>query len=287
MKTPIRLGLALALGLGACASVPPPLAEARKYYKVAEGGVANELVPDKVLEAKQALVMAEKAYDEDDESFEAESMAYIATRKAKLAIAEGGRASAEKKMRSIDDEYVETQGALLKEARAAARLHKTRLDQQTRELAAERRARRAAEGQLGAAVSSLREIASVREDPRGVVITLDGAVLFPAGKVELLPIAKQRLVRVAQVLREQGDDKAITIEGHTDSRGSSRKNLAISERRAQAVRDHLIRLGVSADRIQAVGRGSGFPVASNRTPDGRANNRRVEIIVKESPADQG
>ena len=111
MNRSLAVALGLSLGLGACASVPPPLAEARKYYQVAETGVANQLVPDKVLEAKQALTAAEKAYDEDDESFESESLAYIATRKSKLAIAEGGRASAEKKMRTIDEEYVETQGA--------------------------------------------------------------------------------------------------------------------------------------------------------------------------------
>jgi outer membrane protein OmpA-like peptidoglycan-associated protein len=74
----------------------------------------------------------------------------------------------------------------------------------------------------------------------------------------------------------------VVIEGHTDSRGSDEYNDALSERRADAVAAALVRRGVSPDSVTSVGRGKAYPVASNATPEGRQQNRRVEIVFSDA-----
>ena len=132
-------------------------------------------------------------------------------------------------------------------------------------------------------MASLERIAAVKEEARGVVITLNGAVLFATGQATLLPIAEERLRQVAEALQES-QDGAIVVEGHTDSTGSDAMNQELSMARAQSVRDFLTSHGVPADRIIAQGFGSSRPVADNKSPEGRANNRRVEIIVQNQEA---
>jgi OOP family OmpA-OmpF porin len=111
------------------------------------------------------------------------------------------------------------------------------------------------------------------------VITLSGSVLFPSGDDQLSPIARQSLDRVATVLTEQPAQKPISIEGYTDSRGSDAFNQQLSQKRADAVRSYLVSKGLGADNLQAVGRGESSPIASNDTSEGRASNRRVEIVI--------
>jgi len=120
---------------------------------------------------------------------------------------------------------------------------------------------------------------AVRDEPRGTVITLPGNVLFQSGKDNLLPAAQQKLDAVALALKDQEEHKMV-VEGHTDSQGSESSNIDLSQRRAQTVRDYLVSRGVPNDKITAIGIGQGRPVASNSSPDGRAANRRVEIIVQ-------
>lgn len=145
-------------------------------------------------------------------------------------------------------------------------------------LAEERAKLASVEGKLQAAVASLAKMANVKEEARGVVITLSGSVLFATGQHELLPIAKDKLNDVAKALKDQGFKKVI-IEGHTDSRGSESNNEALSLKRANAVRTHLVSQGLAAKKIHAMGLGESRPVATNDTTEGRANNRRVELVV--------
>jgi outer membrane protein OmpA-like peptidoglycan-associated protein len=94
-----------------------------------------------------------------------------------------------------------------------------------------------------------------------------------------LPGAQQKLDQVAEALKNQADHKMI-VEGHTDSQGTESSNIELSQRRAQSVRDYLVSRGVPSDIITSTGLGQSRPVSDNSTPTGRANNRRVEIIVQ-------
>ncbi|HEY3666670.1 MAG TPA: OmpA family protein, partial [Polyangiaceae bacterium] len=142
----------------------------------------------------------------------------------------------------------------------------------------EKAARVEAEKKAAAALASLTEIAKVKEESRGVVITLSGSVLFATAKSDLLAIAKDKLDQVVKALQDQGF-KALVIQGYTDSRGNAAENDALSLRRAQSVRDYMVTRGIPSDKITAEGLGASKPVADNATADGRAENRRVEIVV--------
>lgn len=123
----------------------------------------------------------------------------------------------------------------------------------------------------------LARIAATKAEQRGIVVTLPG-IFFDPGKTELKAGAKKTLQRIAVQLK--GDDKIhISVEGHTDATGKSDKNMVISEKRAQAVRDYLVSQGVNPDRIVFAGKGDAEPVATNKTAAGRQQNRRVELII--------
>jgi OOP family OmpA-OmpF porin len=86
------------------------------------------------------------------------------------------------------------------------------------------------------------------------------------------------LEEAARILRED-PDIAVSVDGHTDAQGTDAYNDRLSERRAQAVVDHLVGLGISSSRLQPQGFGESRPVATNTTEEGRAENRRVELNV--------
>lgn len=281
--------LLLAFAIGCGSSQPTAqLVDARRAYEEVRTSKANQLTPAKVLEAKQALDRAERAHNDDPGSFEEKSLAYVAERQAQLAAAYADIAQADRDRQTADERYKEKQDELRRQAEARAEGAESSLTNargelanKGQELSSERAAREAAEKRAAAAIASLQEVARVKEESRGTVITLDGSVLFVTGKSELLPLAQNKLDGVAKVLQEQGDDKTVTIEGHTDNVGSDENNNRLSQARADSVRTYLVSRGVKADRVRAVGRGESTPLAGNDTPEGRANNRRVEIIIQD------
>ncbi|MFQ5600610.1 MAG: OmpA family protein [Candidatus Krumholzibacteriia bacterium] len=109
--------------------------------------------------------------------------------------------------------------------------------------------------------------------PQGTVLR---ELNFASGSAELPAKADEIL---AGLIRELLDDPELRIEvrGYTDDRGAAARNLVLSERRAQAVRDHLLASGIDAHRVRARGLGEAHPTASNDTPEGRAQNRRIEV----------
>lgn len=110
------------------------------------------------------------------------------------------------------------------------------------------------------------------------LVTLHGPQ-FDFDKATLKPDGKRLLDEAVRILKDK-PDMNVSVEGHTDSVGSDAYNQKLSERRAKAVRDYLVSQGVSASRITVVGWGEAKPVASNDTAEGRAENRRVEVIPK-------
>lgn len=112
-----------------------------------------------------------------------------------------------------------------------------------------------------------------------MVITLSGSVLFASGKSDVLPDAQTKLGNVATALSQQDPDSKIIVQGYTDSQGGQSFNQDLSQRRADSVRSYLVSHGLAADRVTAQGFGMGSPIADNASAEGRANNRRVEIVV--------
>ena len=292
MKMTHTLSIAAATLLVGCATTPPNehLVDARAHYNMAAEGVGAQYEPDLLHDASVALEDAEQAHDNRPDSEQARHLAYIADRKAMLAMAAGNERVAEKRLENAN----ETRTAVLQGQRDAARtqlastsdrLEDTRddLGMTKDKLAEERDAREAIESQLDAALASLSEIASIKAEQKDIVITLSGEVLFKTDEAKLLPLARQKLDRVASALKKQSDGKTFIVEGHTDSRGSDAYNEDLSQRRAMAVRSYLVSQGVPSQRIEAVGRGEAEPIATNKTTEGRANNRRVEIVVHAEP----
>ena len=109
-------------------------------------------------------------------------------------------------------------------------------------------------------------------------LTLANEVSFDVNSATVKPSFKPSLTKVADVLKRY--DSQMTIVGHTDSTGSESYNQQLSERRARAVRDELVRLGVPSARLSAIGRGEFEPRADNSTENGRSQNRRVEVLVQ-------
>ena len=108
---------------------------------------------------------------------------------------------------------------------------------------------------------------------------LPGSIYFEVNKSEVRPGMRDRLSEIAKALATVGN-RRVLVEGHTDSTGADEYNLKLSRLRAEAVRSILVAGGVSPDRIESQGYGKTRPVASNATAAGKAQNRRVEIVIQ-------
>src|SRR5512139_1794290 len=124
----------------------------------------------------------------------------------------------------------------------------------------------------------LPEAAVAREGDK-LYVALPSGILFDVDKFDVKPAARDSIAKAAEVLVKY-PDTYITVEGHTDSTGKPEYNQRLSERRADAVRDLLIRYGVPASRLSIRGYGASNPVADNSTPEGRQANRRVQLEIR-------
>jgi len=281
MKPVTFLIIIASVGLlaGCAASIPPPeLVNARQAYERASAGKAAQLAPAELHKAQEALAIAEKSFKDDPESFRTRDLAYVADRKAKLAEAIATTAAENAATAKANKDYQATQTEIVKNTKEDLAASERDAEIKAVQLAAEQKARLDAENRAAVAQADLAKLAAVKEEARGLVITLSGSVLFASGKSALLPAAQNRLNQVADALMATKERK-LTIEGHTDSQGSSSYNQGLSQQRADAVRSYLISRGYPGDLIQAQGIGEDRPVADNASAEGRANNRRVEIIV--------
>ncbi|MGB5812250.1 MAG: OmpA family protein [Polyangiales bacterium] len=278
IKTAINYGASLTMAGALCASCATALPsaqleDARSAYQAASRGVTAELNPAGLHEAEQALAQAEQAYQADPGSSKAQDLAYIAHRRVQIADADADAEQAKIEEKQAKAGYTE-------QLRSTAENASAQLDATQGALASERQARLAAEKRAEDALEALEDVANVQQDANGLKITLSGAVIFKTNSSDLRDVAKTRLTEVADAI-EGYPDKSIVVEGHTDARGPEGYNQQLSQRRAETVRSYLISQGVASDRIRAVGKGESEPLAENDTAEGRANNRRVEIIVGE------
>jgi outer membrane protein OmpA-like peptidoglycan-associated protein len=127
----------------------------------------------------------------------------------------------------------------------------------------------------------LTQVLPTRKTARGLVSEV-GGVQFSTGTANLSSSARESLANFAGIVSSYPNLKYV-VEGHTDSTGSEAANRELSLRRAIAVRDYLISSGVPASATDVAGLGSSMPIADNSTANGRANNRRVEIVVSGPP----
>lgn len=111
-----------------------------------------------------------------------------------------------------------------------------------------------------------------------LIVTMPQDILFATDSAALTGSLQSDLYAMASNLNRY-PNSTINVIGHTDNTGDATYNQALSQRRAQAVASVLINSGVSASRIRSIGRGEDQPIASNLTPDGRQQNRRVEIVI--------
>lgn len=121
--------------------------------------------------------------------------------------------------------------------------------------------------------------ATVRYERDATVVAVSDEVLFAYDEAELTDLARRELSQLAVALR-YSPNTYITIEGHADSTGSADYNQELSLERARAVRQYLVDQGIDGTRVAVRALGESDPIADNKTPQGRANNRRVEIIVQ-------
>ena len=104
-------------------------------------------------------------------------------------------------------------------------------------------------------------------------------VYFDTAQATLGPKAQATLEQAAKVLKDNPSYK-FSLVGSTDARGGDAYNQALGQRRAAAVRDYLVGRGIAADRLTAASVGEAKPAASNDTPQGRAENRRVDVVIQ-------
>ncbi|HEX9614532.1 MAG TPA: OmpA family protein [Bacteroidota bacterium] len=270
---------------GCASSVPPPeLSNARSAYQRASTGQAARLVPAELHKAQVALAAAEKSFEDDPTSFRTRDLAYVADRKARLAEALASTVAENAATANANKDYEATQARITKATKKDLAASERDVTLKTEQLAAEQSARVDAEKREAVALADLAALAAVKEEERGLVITLSGSVLFASNKSDLLPAAQDRLNQVSDALMAT-KERRLTVEGHTDSQGTSDYNQRLSQERAEKVRSYIVARGYPGELIQARGIGKDRPISDNGTIEGRANNRRVEIVVDKATTD--
>ena len=286
-----RLALAGALAVvgtfTACASTQKPasLVEAETIYNRLTTTGATERAEADLIRAREAISDAQRGISESGNKDYVNGLSNIALRAAQTAQATNERTLAMSATDSLTKERLrrslsqsEQQNQLSAAENAALRERNERIAQQADSL---RRANAEASARLDSALTRLRslvtEITNLQETSRGLVISLSD-ILFDVNKATLKPGAESNVRRIAAIL-QQYPDKQISVEGHTDATGSDAYNQKLSEDRAASVRAALVAGGVSPSVITSRGFGKTQPVATNDTPAGRQQNRRVEVVV--------
>ncbi len=159
---------------------------------------------------------------------------------------------------------------------AAAAAHASEEEANARAAEANRRAA-SAEAMREKLRAQLNDVLQTTETPRGLVVNLSD-VLFDTGKYTLKPGTQVSLARIAGIMQSYPGLK-VQVEGYTDSTGSDELNQKLSDNRASTTMDFLVKQGVPADSITSAGYGKADPVADNSTAAGRAQNRRVNLVV--------
>jgi outer membrane protein OmpA-like peptidoglycan-associated protein len=274
-----------------------------------------------VRDAEIAVLQARARTEAERRAAEAEARALVERRAAeeRLAVQEAAAREREQARADLEARLAAERAAAEREAaarsqadrdRAAAELEKTRAELEASRQAAEEAQRAAAaerqrleEQQKAQAAhaaelarlaaeqqktqeelrQTLSQLAAVRQEARGLIVTLPGSIYFDVNKSDVKPAMRARLTEIAKALAAVPTQRVL-VEGHTDSDGTAMYNLQLSRLRADSVRSVLVAGGVSPDRLESQGYGETRPIATNGTAAGKAQNRRVELVLEGSAA---
>jgi outer membrane protein OmpA-like peptidoglycan-associated protein len=296
-KTPIEIyearnAVRIARWAGAEQYAPESLQKAEVDLQNAESFLAHKgNRKDMITDAREAAQMAEDAreitirkIDAADRAHErqtaADAQATAATEsaaateaKAQAERAEQAKTEADAQKRAAEAQAEQAQQAAQQAQQAAlrAQLNAQQAQQQVSQAEAEKAALRAK------LLDQLNAVLATRDTARGLIVNISG-VLFDTGKSTLKPGAREKLAKVSGILLAH-PGLIMEVDGYTDSVGGDEYNQRLSEQRAMSVRDYLATQGVEGTSITAKGFGKTNPVATNDTPEGRQQNRRVELVV--------
>jgi outer membrane protein OmpA-like peptidoglycan-associated protein len=305
------LAIATLATLAACSSVPErnaalDLARSRFDAAQAQTQVAS-LAAEELKRAGEALRKAEAAQKDGQSIAHVDHLAYLAsqqvvvaqdTASSRAAQAVTASAGAERDRMRLALRTQEADNA--KQQLASSERSNVRT---TQELASAQQSNAMQASQLAAAAAGAQDdqarlarreaqvqelqaqmnALNARKTERGMVVTL-GDVLFSTGQSRLQGDGDRTMDKLAEFLRRY-PQRTAAIEGYTDSVGSESSNQALSDRRANAVMDALVGLGVPGNRLRSRGFGEARPVASNDTAEGRQMNRRVELVFAPEEGD--
>jgi outer membrane protein OmpA-like peptidoglycan-associated protein len=290
--SPLVAAAVVSVLLAACASAPSQPAgaaevRARLTQLQSNPDLASRATP--VMKEAEAAVRAAEA-PEKDKALAAHRV-FMADRKVATARAGAEAQFAEDQRKTLSEQRERSRlEARTREAdNANAAAAAARADSAQQRIAADdaRGAASAAEDatrnaeQQSAKLQLQLDAMNARPTDRGLVLTL-GDVLFTSGRADLKSEASGNLNRLVTFLNEY-PMRTVVIEGFTDSIGSEDANQGLSQRRADSVKSYLVGQGIESLRLTAQGKGEGSPVADNGSESGRRQNRRVDVIISNTP----
>ncbi len=249
----------IAIGvMSGCGSLPPnpALTQAHNNYNSARNSAeVVSSAPIELQDASNSLNKADQAFSQDEDDAVVNHLAYLANQQVSIAQEVAKRKIAEAAVSNADSK----RDQVLLAARTAE------VDKVKQQLAKQ-------EEELKALHATKTE--------RGMVITL-GDVLFSTNKATLKSGGVRNIEKLGIFLTQYPEFK-VSVEGHTDSRGTEEHNQELSEARANTVHNALMDMSISSERVATIGYGENFPIASNDNEGGRQMNRRVEIILSDA-----
>lgn len=292
LMTKLRIlpaAVAVAIVLSACSSAPITTSEldgARGDFVAAQSNPAVAAnAPVEFKAAADALDRANAAAAQKESLADIDKLAYLA--KQKIAVAQEvtkqrqAEANVAQAGRQRDEVRLEARTAEADKARMAAERAKADADAARQQADAAAASARDEQAKAAALQQQLNDL-QAKQTERGLVITLND-VLFNVDKAELSAEGMRTAQKLADVLAQE-PKSMVLIEGFTDSTGSSSHNLDLSQRRADAVRQALVGMGVPGNKISTKGYGAAYPVAGNNDAASRQLNRRVEIVLSQNGA---
>lgn len=283
--------------LAACTSTPiqnNALDQAHSRLRAAQAQPQTvAMAADELARARETLRRGDQALAQGDSAAQVDHLAYMALQQVVIAeetaasrnaqaVVAGAAAERDRmrlELRTREADLAQAQKATAEQASA---MKSVQLAQSEANTQAERDRVARRDSQVSDLESQLRDM-NARRTERGTVVTL-GDLLFDTGASSLRPAGQRSMAQLADFMKRNPERRA-SIEGYTDSTGSTAANQALSDRRAHAVMSALVQRGVPGSQLSTQAFGEERPVAANDTAGGRQMNRRVEVVFASQAGD--